>query len=94
MSKRKNINILKKTANEIKKTLKKYWIILVHNPEALLVLILAGIGLTYLIGEMTTKTKCPSWMEKTMVAPVISCLGMSGIILLMQRRIRCELRKA
>lgn len=90
---------LKKMKDFLLQVLKEIWAFLkksfwtvVHNPEAVITLILAGIGLAYLIGEMATKMKCPQWLEQTAVAETISGVVMLALVALMQRRDSCEAR--
>jgi len=67
-------------------TIKKCGMILINYPEALLILLLATVGLTFLISQIPQVVQVPVFMEGPGIAPALASLIMTGIIFLMNRR--------
>jgi len=56
------------------------------NWEAAVILILATIGLSYLIGQIPLTVNVPEWMEASMIIPVIASAIISLLTWLMLRK--------
>lgn len=63
-----------------------FFVGLYHNAEGVIVLSLASIGLSALLGELPFWVMLPAWVESPMVIPVISVLIVYSVVKLMERR--------
>jgi len=63
------------------------WVLGVYNhAEAIVILVLAALGLNALIGEIPFLFMLPLWVEATMVIPVLSVLIISCLVKFMEWR--------
>jgi len=84
--KKKVSDFAKIILNEAKKILKD----ITDNWEAAIILTLASVGLTHIIGSLPETVNLPAFIETPMVAPVISVLIILFLVFLIERKMKVE----
>ena len=71
---------------------------IVYNFEAVIILTLSSIGLTFLLSELPFMISIPLWIELAvttqMILPVLSVLIITGLVMLMNWRLSCSAQPA
>lgn len=78
-------NIPEKIAESLIKTADDF----VENRETVVILGLAAIGATLIIGKVVCKIPIPPIIEKGLVAPVIAVIIVRGLAMSAERRVSC-----
>jgi hypothetical protein len=50
-----------------------------ENWQTIILMVLAAVGLTWLLSQIPFEMEVPTWMESSMVAPVVSCVIVGGL---------------
>ena len=71
---------------------------IVYNFEAVIILTLSSIGITFLLSELPFMISIPLWIEllisTQMIIPVLSVLLITGLVMLMNWRLSCSEKQA
>jgi hypothetical protein len=78
------VSYFKRIRDAIWKSLKDFWNTLISYPESLLILILATVGLSWLIGRLPFMAQLPAFVESKMFAPAMSSAVIIGIVAYMK----------
>jgi len=81
--KRRSVDFAKIIMEEGKKILKD----IADNWEAVVILTLASVGLSHIIGEFPTFIMLPAFFESTMVVPVMSVIIILILVTLLEKKI-------
>ena len=79
-------SILIRIINSARSTLKAFWRTLIDNLDALVILVLATMGLSNLISQLPNVVQLPAIFEAQYFAPVVASLAVGAATVYMKQR--------